>query len=346
MCTGIRIQATNGDYVYARTMEFDTPLPTNLGYAPRGTKYTGLTTTGADGISWEHKYAVGGQTGPRGCSDAMNEKGVVAGGFNLPGYTEFTAVTDQNRSKALAIEQACAYILGNYASTAEAKDGILAGDFFVADTPFPFVGSAPGQLPLHVRIGDPTGATVVIEWHTAGSLPAVYDAPTGIITNAPAYNWHQANATQFQHLSPYNPYGPFTEGNQDYKEQMGNGYVGLPGGSNPPDRFVRATTYSRDTYQAATGADAVWTAWHIMNNYDIPPGILRNIDGNTNKESSEYALWTSVADTANCCYYFRTHENNNIYKLDLKAQDPTGPKLLTDPAPGAPTTAFIAASLA
>ena len=106
MCTGIRIQATNGDYVYARTMEFDTPLPTNLGYAPRGTKYTGLTTTGADGISWEHKYAVGGQTGPRGCSDAMNEKGVVAGGFNLPGYTEFTAVTDENRSKALAIEQA------------------------------------------------------------------------------------------------------------------------------------------------------------------------------------------------------------------------------------------------
>ena len=31
MCTGIRLTADNGDVVYARTMEFDTPLPECIG---------------------------------------------------------------------------------------------------------------------------------------------------------------------------------------------------------------------------------------------------------------------------------------------------------------------------
>ena len=131
---------------------------------------------------------------------------------------------------------------------------------------------------------------MVIEWHTAGSLPAVYAAPTGIITNAPAYNWHQANATQFQHLSPYNPYGPFHRRQPGLQGTDGK-WLRRIARWIKPTRSIRAGNHLlRDTYQAATGADAVWTAWHIMNNYDIPPGILRNIDGNTNKESSEYAL--------------------------------------------------------
>ena len=60
MCTGIRLTADNGDVVYARTMEFDTPLPECIGYFPRGQEFLGDTSSGTDGMRWTNDYAFGG----------------------------------------------------------------------------------------------------------------------------------------------------------------------------------------------------------------------------------------------------------------------------------------------
>ena len=64
----------------------------------------------------------------------------------------------------------------------------------------------------------------------------------------------------------------------------------------------------------------------------VPRGIQRNV---TDKgvESTEYTLWTSVADTKNLKYYYRVHENPAIYELDLGDQDPTGVAVLIDNRP-------------
>jgi len=51
MCSGIRLTADNGDVVYARTMEFDTPLPECIGHFPRGQAFVGDTSSGTDGIN-------------------------------------------------------------------------------------------------------------------------------------------------------------------------------------------------------------------------------------------------------------------------------------------------------
>jgi choloylglycine hydrolase len=340
MCTGIRMTATNGDIVYARTLEFDTPLPAYLGYVPRGQSFVGTTATGDDGLKWNNKYAYAGCLGTinlggvniDGGADVMNEHGVVSGCFNLPGYTEFPAVTDDNRSHAIASWQVPEYIVGNYASTAEARAGIQNGDFIVVATPFPFPGK-PAQFPQHVRVGDPTGETIVVEWNSADQPPIINESASGIITNSPLYTWHLANMEQFEHLSPYNPSGPFHEGTQDYKQTMGDGYVGMPGGSSAPDRFIRASLYARDSYPGPDGESTVWAARHVMNCFDLPPGILRNVDADTNVESSEYALWTGVADTKNLVYYFRSHTDNGIYEIDLKAMDPEGTTTLSNKSP-------------
>ena len=118
MCTGIRLTADNGDVIYARTMEFDTPLPECVGYFPRGQKFVGDTSSGTDGMQWTNKYAFGGNVLIAGGkhslgSDGMNEKGLVAGVFNLPGFTEFSPVSDGNRDKAIASWQVVLYLLGN-----------------------------------------------------------------------------------------------------------------------------------------------------------------------------------------------------------------------------------------
>ena len=341
MCTGIRLTADNGDVVYARTMEFDTPLPECIGYFPRGQKFIGDTSSGTGGMQWTNTYAFGGNVLVAGQhslgSDGINEKGLVAGVFNLPGFTEFTPVSDENRNKALASWQIVLYVLGNCATTDEAEAALRSGDVVVVDTEFPFTPETKGQLPLHLRVGDPSGKTIICEWHVPNQPPTILESPGGCVTNPPRFEFHLNNWEHYKSLSPYNPAGPITAGSQSYKITMGNGYVGMPGGSNSPDRFIRASLYARDAYADATGDKAVWTAWHVMNNFDLPRGILRNVT-DTGVESTEYTLWTSVADTMNLKYYYRVYENPAIYELDLTAQNPIGTAVLVDDRPSrAPT---------
>ncbi|MCB0939414.1 MAG: linear amide C-N hydrolase [Mycobacterium sp.] len=338
MCTGIRLTATNGEVVYARTMEFDTQLPGLIGYFPRGQEFVGDTSTGTDGMKWTNKYAFGGNAAILGGShslgsDGINEKGLVAGVFNLPGFTEFSPVTDANRHTAIASWQVVLYLLGTCATTDEAQAALLSGEVVVVDTEFPFTPTTKGQLPLHLRVGDSGGRTIVCEWHTPNQPPTITESPNGCLTNPPGFDFHLNNWEHYKSLSPYNPSDPITAGgSQAYKITLGNGYVGMPGGSNSPDRFIRASLYQRDAYAAATGADAVWTAWHVMNNFDVPRGIMRTVT-DTGVESTEYTLWTSVADTKNLKYYFRVYENPAIYELDLSGQDPAGTAVLVDNRP-------------
>jgi hypothetical protein len=49
-----------------------------------------------------------------------------------------------------------------------------------------------------------------------------------------------------------------------------------------------------------------------MNCFDLPQGLLRNVEAETNTEITEYTLWTGVADTRNCIDYFRSHTDNGI----------------------------------
>lgn len=350
MCTGIRLTAKNGDIVYGRTMEFDNPLPATIGYVPRGLSFRGTTPTGADGLEWTNDYAYGGNLGQlkvgdlvvNGAIDLINEHGLACGVFNLPGYTVFPDVTDDNRAKMIASWEIVSFIAGKYKTTAEARKGIEAGEFIVGATPFPMSGKT-GQMPQHARIGDASGETIVVEWHAADQPPTIYDSESGIIANPPTYDFHLINMRQFDHLSPYNPSGPFEAGTQAYKQTMGDGYLGMPGGSSSPDRFVRAALYARDTYTGDDGADTAWVAFNILNNFDLPPGILRNIEASTNAEIAEFTQWTGVADTKNRTYYLRSHNDNGIYELDLAKMDPSGDKVLQDTRPNAVTRRTIPA---
>jgi len=82
----------------------------------------------------------------------------------------------------------------------------------------------------------------------------------------------------------------------------------------------------------------------VMNNFDLPRGILRNVM-DTGVESTEYTLWTSVADTKNLKYYYRVHENPAIYELDLSDQDPTGAAFLIDNRPSTSPIVTVPAQL-
>lgn len=156
-------------------------------------------------MQWTNKYAFGGNvtlvagTHSLG-SDGINEKGLIAGVFNLPGFTEFTPVSGENRNKALASWQIVLYLLGNCATTEEAEAALKSGEVVVVDTEFPFTPETKGQLPLHLRVGDPSGRTIVCEWHTRNQPPTILESPGGCVTNLPRFEFHLNNWEHYKSL--------------------------------------------------------------------------------------------------------------------------------------------------
>lgn len=95
---------------------------------------------------------------------------------------------------------------------------------------------------------------------------------------------------------------------------QGAGMHGLPGDFTPPSRFVRAVVFTQAEVPSATGEDAVLAAFHILNQFDIPKASVR--DKSTG--GRELTQWTSVSDTKNLRWYFRTFDDQTIRVIDLK----------------------------
>jgi choloylglycine hydrolase len=60
----------------------------------------------------------------------------------------------------------------------------------------------------------------------------------------------------------------------------------------------------------------VLSAFHILNQFDIPKGSVRGSVANS--EAAEITEWTSVADLKNLRWYFRTFDDQSIHMVDLK----------------------------
>lgn len=56
-CTGIRLTAEDGTVVYARTLEFNIDLDSNVIMVPHGYARSGTTPDGENGLKWSSKYA-------------------------------------------------------------------------------------------------------------------------------------------------------------------------------------------------------------------------------------------------------------------------------------------------
>src|SRR4029079_7787096 len=188
-------------------------------------------------------------------------------------------------------------------------------DIVVVPTPEPGLGSPRGIVPgAHFFIQDKTGKSIAVE-PVDGTLK-VRDAPLGIMTNAPTYDWQMSNLQNYVNLSVKDVtsanFGPVTLP----AFGSGSGLHGMPGDFTPPSRFVRAAVFSQSAVANATADDAVLAAFHILNQFDIPEGSVQNsaIGGTAN----EITEWTSVADLKNLCWCYRPCETKSINRVDLK----------------------------
>ena len=277
-CTGISLKAGDGAAIRGRTLEFGFPM-LNLPVI----------------------------------LDGINDQGLSVGLFYFPNYAKYTDVTDENKSRAIAPQEFGVWALANFATVDEVREAVKT--IVIVPTPTPGLGSPQGAVAgAHFFLQDKSGKSLVVE-PVDGTLK-VHDASLGVMTNAPTYDWHMTNLSNYVNLSVHDIDQTKVGGVTVPAFGAGTGLLGLPGDFTPPSRFVRAVVYSKAVVPNQTAEDAVFAAFHILNQFDIPKGSVMN--SAVGEPTAEITEWTSVADLKNLRWYFRTREDQSIRVVDLK----------------------------
>lgn len=326
-CTGIRLKTQDGNYIFARTLEFDAEfLPHEIIAVPRNYKFIGQTPLGKPGMPWEVKYAYVGfnPSGINLVDDGINEKGLACGGFFFLQYAKFEDVTEKDYPKTISSMELVSWILGNCASVAEVREQLPK--IHVSGVIFPTLGFIP---PVHCMVADKTGDAVIIEY-VDGKLN-MYDNAVNAIANSPDYIWHTKNVCNFIGLKPdINP--PITINGKEYSQpSQGSGAFGLPGDFTSPSRFIRAMFLANAATQGKNIDDGISIAFHILNQFDIPRGTNRGMEPG-GKKIDEATQWTSAADLTNSRYYYHTYNDRSVRMIDLNKLDLNSPatKIIKD----------------
>jgi len=316
-CTGVTLRAKDGTIVYGRTMEWGTfDLHSRVNIISRGFKFTGQTPDGKPGLTWTAKYGVVGIDGVMKdiILDGMNEKGMTVGLFYHPGFAEYQKYDPAQASDSIGPTDVGQYLLSTCETIEEARQALRK--IHVVPVPEAALGFVP---PVHYMVTDPTGKQIVIEF-LKGEMK-IFDAPLGVITNAPNYDWHETNLRNYINLSPVGL--PDKKiGELDFKALGGgSGMIGLPGDFTPPSRFIRAVAFSKSARPTVNGEDTMYELFRILDNFNVPLGAAEGSGHEKTQGMVSSTLWTTCYDTKNKVMYYHTAHNRRVRKLELSKID-------------------------
>ncbi len=317
-CTSFAITAKDGSRLYGRTMEFGVDMKAQVTVIPRGLALAGSLPNAAKGKQWTSKYAAIGMNGfglPV-IIDGFNEKGLAGGALFFPGSAQLTAAKDAPAGKALATWEFIGWALTNFATVAEVRAAIAAGDLSVVDTVQPDLGVAP---PLHYTLHDVTGASIVVE--PIGGKLVVQDNPYTVFTNAPDYTWQATNLRNYATIDPGFPKPMKVMGQPLVPFSTGEGMRGLPGDQSSPARFVQAVALVATLVPGADADANVRNAEHVLNHFDIANGSTGEYSGIKGQGAFELTYWTTISDMTNRRLYFKTYDNQALRYVNLSDFD-------------------------
>lgn len=309
-CTGVSLTAQDGSYVQARTIEWSRGvLQSEYVIIPRGEQLTSFTPTGTNGLTFTAKYGVVGLAVVQKefIAEGINEAGLSAGLFFFPRYGGYETYDAAQNKRTLADLQVTQWMLSQFSTIDEVKAAISS---------VRIVGLEETSV-VHWRIGEPSGRQVVLE--IVGGVPHFYENEVGVLTNAPGFEWQLTNLNNYVNLYPGDASPRKLSGITLQPTGGNSGFLGIPGDDTPPSRFVRAAFYRATAPQRVTGFDTVQQCFHLLNNFDIPIGIVHTQGDIPDIPSA--TQWTSAIDLTNRRVYYKTAYNNSIRCIDLKAID-------------------------
>lgn len=282
-CSRVIYVGSDSLYVIGRSLDWKTPIPTNLYVYPRGMKKQGAKTK--DGINWTSKYgSVYAVSYDSGITEGMNEKGLVVNALFCKGtvYNNASTSTKTPISNALFI----AWMLDNNATTQEVTDMLTNTEFRldVAD----FDGGTVATL--HWGITDAQGNTAILEFDN-GDIRIYNPGDIRCMTNDPQW--------------------PDMEAILAYWDKIG-GKNFMPGTVSSPDRCVRGNYFAHHVEKTGDAALGVSITRSIMGTVSVPYTYL--IQGEPNVSSTQ---WRSYSDLRDRRYYWDVVTNSGIYYIDL-----------------------------
>jgi choloylglycine hydrolase len=328
-CTSFLITAADGSPVYGRTMEMGFNLHSQAMFMPRNSRIKATGPDGRDAMTWKTRYAAVGLNalGLAVFSDGMNEKGLAGGILDFPGFAVYADPGKADLAHSLAPFEFLTWALTNFATVAEVK--AAAANVAIINVSKPGYGGIIPQF--HYALHDAGGNSIVVE-PIDGKLK-VYDNPFHVMTNAPPFEWQLLNLRNYLKLTRRDAAPVTIDGRTIAPTGQGSGLIGLPGDPTPPSRFVKALVYTLAVTKMPTARESVRLAEHILNNFDIPSGLIEDPAPNAVDEITQ---WTTIADLRGRQYYFKTYDDPQLRRIDLTTLDLDGTAVLYAPLEAGP----------
>jgi choloylglycine hydrolase len=315
MCTDFLLTAEKKcAFVNGRSMEFGLELNSRPLVRRRGEVMRSRTpdkTLAHNGLQWTVKYGYVGMNVLKLSSvvDGLNERGLSVGTLWLPG-SEFQKAGDPTR--ALSVLLVNDWLLGTCASVADVKAALPTVEVWA------YKPMEEKLDPVHFTVHDAGGNSIVIEY-TAGQLH-IYENSIATTTNAPVFPWHLENVRNYVGLTPWDVGEATVNGTVFAQTGHGTGLRGIPGDFTPPSRLIRTLFLVSSANQAEDARAARNLALHILNDIDIPKGVVRD-KGVLGGTSDDYTQWVAVKDLTCLLYDYRRYEDLDLRRIDLKTID-------------------------
>jgi choloylglycine hydrolase len=335
VCTSLLYRdAANRAYL-GRTLELSLQLPYRIALFPVGLELASRLP-GHPAVSWQMRRAVVAVTMPAVAPgpdkvlgageikliEGLNDAGLTFSVQSYPHAGGLQAPVEAERA-VLSAADLGTWVLGQFSTVAETQAALA--DQPVLLESIPILGGL--EMPFHYVVHDPTGASLVIEFHHG--TRTLYDNPVGAMTNAPQFSWHLTNLDNYTFLSNVDRSQATFGAYRAVQPGAGISKAGLPASDTSVDRFVRAVFYAQFAEKQTDPDQAVQMVAHLMNNFDRPRGIAVDypdcgsghlqVEGQeTSTAPTEFTSWTSLSDLDRRLFFLRDSDGMSYSRFDLK----------------------------
>ncbi len=283
-CSRILYVGTDSLRIVGRSLDWKTPIPTNIYVYPRGIAKVGSDRPGA--VSWTSKYGAVYAVGyDSGITEGMNEKGLSVNGLFCKGTVYVNPKTDNRPPMSLAMF--VAWMLDNFSTTDEVVTELKKQDFTISGSTF----DGGTVSTLHWGITDPSGRCAILEFDN-GDVRVYEGQDMLAMTNDPQY--------------------PSMTAINDYWVKVG-GINMLPGTVKSPDRFVRGYFFTGHVKKTSDKEIGLSIIRSILANVSVPYHYA--IESEPNVSSTQ---WRSFSNLRDRIYYFDVVTNYGTFYVDLK----------------------------
>lgn len=284
-CTRVIYHGDDNLIIIGRSLDWKTPIPTNVYVYPRGMQKQGSDKDGA--VCWESKYGAVYAVGyDGGVTEGMNEMGLSVNGLFCKGTIYSNPSNDDRRPISLAMFPA--WILDLCSNVEEAVALLENHDFTLGGSTF----DGGTVSALHWGITDTEGHNAIVEFEN-GELHIYRADDSNVLTNDPT--WIKMN------------------GIIAYWEKIGGANF-LPGSVSSPDRAARANYFSRNVQKTSDPDLGASICRTVLAASCVPYGYVTSEDGEPNVSMTQWCSYSNLRDRR---YYFNMATGNGFYYIDL-----------------------------